>query len=90
MAVFVSPLRRLWQPRRPLFWLVIVFNLLSSAMAWALHLAQPTGLLQALLTGSALINTALGWWLLARLWRETAPASQGDAHVQGPADPQDR
>ena len=26
--------RRLWQPRRGVFWLMLAFNLLSSLMAW--------------------------------------------------------
>lgn len=82
--------RRLWQPRRPLFWLVIVFNALASTMAWTLHLTQASGVLQALLVAGALVNSVLGWWLLARLWRETSADAQGDKHVQGPADQQDR
>ncbi|MDZ4173778.1 MAG: hypothetical protein U1D36_04795 [Hydrogenophaga sp.] len=85
-----SPLRRLWQPRMPLFWLVIVLNLMSSSMTSALMVMQPTGAMRGLLTLFAVLNTLAGWWLLARLWRETAPASQGDSHVQGPADQQDR
>ena len=67
----VSPLRRLWQPRMPLFWLVVVLNLMSSAMSSALLVLQPTGPMRGLLIVFALLNTLAGWWLLARLWKET-------------------
>jgi len=68
-------LMRLWQPSNPLFWLVIVFNLMSSGMAWALHLLPLQGWWLGLLTLVALLNTVVGSWLLWRLWHETAPAS---------------
>jgi hypothetical protein len=87
--------RRIWQPQRGLFWLMLVFNALSSALAWALHLLQPTGGLLVLLTLFALANAAMGWWLLAILWRTDStpsaePSTQGDPHVQSPARQQDR
>lgn len=88
MAFQPSSLRRLWQPRHPLFWLIVGLQLLSSSMTAALHVLQPQGPLRAALVLFALINTLAGWWLLARLWRETAPPT-GDKHVQGPADQQD-
>lgn len=53
-----SSLRRLWQPRRGLFWVMLAFNLLSSALVWYVHLAQPAEGLR------------LGWWVAVRLWRE--------------------
>jgi hypothetical protein len=56
----------------PLFWLVVVLNLMSSAMSSALLVLQPTGPMRGLLIVFALLNTLAGWWLLARLWRETA------------------
>lgn len=89
MAIQLSSLRRLWQPRHPLFWLIVGLQLLSSSMTAALHVLQPHGLLRTALVLFALINTLAGWWLLARLWRETAPTT-GDKHVQGPSDQQDR
>jgi hypothetical protein len=69
----LSSLRRLWQPRLPLFWLVIALNLMSSAMTSVLYVLAPAGAMRVLLTLLALLNTLVGWWLLARLWRETAP-----------------
>jgi hypothetical protein len=74
----LSSLRRLWQPRLPLFWLVVVLNLMSSAMTSALYVLQPTGAMRLLLTLFALLNTLAGWWLLARLWRETAPLEKDE------------
>jgi len=68
-----SRLKRLWQPRNPLFWLMLVFNLLSSTMAWFLHLAQPVGALLLVVTLLALVNALAGMVLLWRLWADTAP-----------------
>ncbi|MDZ4237216.1 MAG: hypothetical protein U1A81_03600 [Hydrogenophaga sp.] len=86
---FLAPsVQRLWQPRKPLFWLVVIFNMLSSAMAWGLHLAQPEGAVLVVLPLLALANTGMGWWLLWRLWNETP--SSGDKHVQSPVDQQNR
>lgn len=74
----LTMLHRLWQPRKPLFWLVVVLNLMSSAMSSALLVLQPTGPMRGLLVVCALLNTLVGWWLLTRLWREAAPSSEGD------------
>lgn len=60
--------QRLWRPQLGLFWLVVVFNALSSGMAWALHLADPQGALRWMLAFFALSNAAVGWWLTWRLW----------------------
>jgi len=82
--------RRVWQPQRGLFWLMLTFNALSSVLAWALHLLQPTGALLVLLTLLALSNAAMGWWLLSILWRTGAESPiQGDNDVQSPARQQD-
>ena len=90
-----NPLRqavgRVWQPQRGLFWLMLTFNVLSSVLAWTLHLLQPTGGLLVLLTLLALSNAAMGWWLLAILWRTSAdPSIPGETHVQSSARQQDR
>ena len=83
--------RRIWQPQRGLFWLMLVFNALSSVLAWTLHLLQPTGLVLVVITLLALTNAVMGWWLLAILWRTSADSSNpGDNHVQSPARQQDR
>ena len=60
-------LRRLWQPDKPLFWLMLAFNVLSSLCAWlmrTLPLSAPT----LWLVGSvALGNVAFGLWAAWRL-----------------------
>ena len=71
-SAFGRGLRRVWQPRRGLFWLMLAFNALSSVLAWALHLLQPAGGLLVVLTLLALANAGMGWWLLSILWRESA------------------
>lgn len=61
--------RRLWQPRRGVFWLMLAFNLLSSLMAWVLR-SFPLTTVGLLLVGLlALANAGAGLWLAARLWR---------------------
>ncbi|MEZ5646874.1 MAG: hypothetical protein R3E94_04600 [Burkholderiaceae bacterium] len=86
--------RRLWQPRKGLFWLALTFNALSSGMAWYLNLARPQGPLLWLLTLVALTNAFLGMWLFWRLWSgpgpQALPLRKGDCDVQMPADRQDR
>lgn len=84
-------LRRVWQPHRGLFWLMLAFNGLSSVLGWTLHLAQPTGAVLVLLTVFALANALMGWWLLSILWREGAGTFSGEkSHVQSVADQQNR
>lgn len=78
MVSTLASLRRLWQPRLPLFWLVIALNLMSSTMTSVLYALQPAGAMRVLLTLFALLNTLAGWWLLARLWRETAPVEKDE------------
>jgi 4-hydroxybenzoate polyprenyltransferase len=51
--------RRLWRPAHPLFWLMLMFNVLSSLGAWALRI----------LPLSDLGNALLGLVVMARLWR---------------------
>jgi hypothetical protein len=79
----LARLRRLWRPRHPLFRLMLVFNALSSGMAWALHLARPEGALLWILTLLALGNAVAGMVLLWRLWQETA-ADPEDANANRP------
>lgn len=58
--------RRLWQPRRGLFWMMLGFNVLSSVCSWALR-ALPLNMVGLLLiTGVALLNVAFG---LAAAWQ---------------------
>ena len=61
-------LSRLFQPRNPLFWLMLAFSALSSVCAWALR-ALPLTTLGLVLIGSvglanALISLVLTWRLI--------------------------
>ena len=61
-------LSRLFQPRNPLFWLMLAFSVLSSVCAWALR-ALPLTTLGLVLIGSlglanALISLVLTWRLI--------------------------
>lgn len=71
-------LSRLYQPRNPLFWIMLVLNALSSVLAWIAHTRtlDTAGIL--LVSTFAILNAALGTWLAWRLLRE-APAVQIDA-----------
>ncbi len=70
---WMTRLKRLWQPRNPMFWLMLAFNGLSSVMAWVLHLGQPTGAMLWGLTLLALGNALAGMGLLWRLWADERP-----------------
>lgn len=65
--------RRLWQPRHPLFWLMLAFQLLSSVLVLFIQLREPPAGLRLVLGLLALSNSLLSWWLLSRLWREAGP-----------------
>ena len=70
-------LSRLWQPRRLLFWQMILFNALSSVCTYAMR-AYPlntTGLL--LLALVALLNVGFGLLAAWVLVRDPPPAQTG-------------
>lgn len=65
--------RRLFQPRNPLFWLMLALNALSMALGWIVQnrsLALPATLLVLVF---ALGNAVLGMWLAWRLVRDPPP-----------------
>jgi hypothetical protein len=64
------PLSRLYQPRNPLFWLMLTLNSLSPLLAWVVHNRPLNALATVLLTGFALGNAVLGTFLLWRLLRD--------------------
>ena len=68
-------LLRIYQPRNPLFWLMLVLNALSYALAWIVQNRALNTLGMLLVGGFALVNAVLGMWLLWRL-AQTAPGSQ--------------
>jgi 4-hydroxybenzoate polyprenyltransferase len=66
-------LKSLWQPHHPVFWLMVVFNILSSVCAWALRnmaLPYPVMLLIGLV---ALCNVAGGLWCAWLLLQKKRP-----------------
>ncbi|WP_074575745.1 hypothetical protein [Polaromonas sp. JS666] len=73
------PLSRLYQPRNPLFWLMLTLNGLSPLLAWVVHNHPLTAWATLLLTGFALGNAILGTFLLWRLLRDEPAAPARDS-----------
>jgi hypothetical protein len=66
-------LSRLWQPRNPLFWMMVMFNVLSSVCSWAMR-ALPLNMLGLLLVGGvALMNVIFGLLAVWKLLKDPAP-----------------
>ncbi|NIM42246.1 MAG: hypothetical protein GTN84_16835 [Hydrogenophaga sp.] len=74
MPSLAAAVHRLWQPRKGLFWLVLGFQALSSALVLFIQIHEPPAGVRLALGLLALTNTLLSWWLALRLWREGAPA----------------
>ena len=68
-------LLRIYQPRNPLFWLMLALNVLSYALAWIVQNRALNTLGMLLVGGFALVNAVLGMWLLWRLM-QTVPKRQ--------------
>lgn len=66
---------RIFQPRNPLFWLMLVLNTLSYALAWIVQNRSLNTLGVVLVVGFALANAVLGTWLLWRLMSGTPSKS---------------
>lgn len=62
-------LSRLFQPRQPMFWLMLAFSLLSSLCAWALRALPLTPLGMVLVGTVGLVNAGLSLLLTWRLIR---------------------
>lgn len=60
-------LSRLYQPRNPLFWLMLALNLLSMVLGWITHTQFPGVLVSLVITVFAIGNAALGTYLMWRL-----------------------
>ncbi|WP_418317125.1 hypothetical protein [Piscinibacter sakaiensis] len=65
--------RRLWQPRSGMFWLMIVFNVLSSLCAWALRTLPLTDGAKLVLALVALMNVGFGLLAAWQLLRSEPP-----------------
>lgn len=70
---------RLFQPRNPLFWMMVALNALSAMLAWIVQ-NRPLGTLAMLVVGGfALGNAVLGTWLAWRLVRtDSTPNKPAD------------
>ena len=74
-------LRRLWQPGRVLFWLMLAFNILSSLCSYAMRFL-PLNTVGMLLVGSvALINVAGGLWAA---WQLVKDPPRGGVQSESP------
>jgi hypothetical protein len=65
-------LSRLFQPRNPRFWLMVVLNLLSTALAWVARTYDLVPLAALMVAGFAVANAVLGIRLALALMREGA------------------
>jgi hypothetical protein len=67
--------KRLWQPRRGLFWMMLAFNALSSLCSWALRALPLNTAGLFLISGVALLNVGFGLVAAWQLMREPPPES---------------
>jgi hypothetical protein len=66
-------LRRLWQPQRGLFWVMLAFNALGSACAWAVNLLELNAAGLLLFATVALTNSGAGLLAAWKLLQLPAP-----------------
>ena len=66
--VFFVKISRLYQPRSPLFWIMVTLNVLSAVLGWITHkhaLGTAASLIiAAFAVGNAVLGTYLAWRLL--------------------------
>ncbi|MEY2861185.1 MAG: hypothetical protein RL392_1643 [Pseudomonadota bacterium] len=58
---------RLYQPRNPLFWIMVALNLLSAVLAWLTRTHSLDALGSVMVTVFAVSNALLGTYLAWRL-----------------------
>jgi hypothetical protein len=63
-------LSRLFQPRNPLFWMMVMLNVLSTFLMWIVHNRPLSTFGMLVVGGFALCNALLGTWLAWRLVRD--------------------
>ena len=68
LKIIAVKLVRLYQPRNPLFWIMVVLNVLSAILGWMTH-SYPLGVVASVLVvvfavGNALLGSFLMWRLL--------------------------
>ena len=72
-------LSRLWQPRNPAFWLMVVLNLLSTLLAWVARSYDLAPAAALMVAGFAVANALIGLRLMWLLMREEPAKSARDA-----------
>jgi len=60
-------LSRLYQPRNPLFWLMVALNLLSMVLGWPAQTVSLGGFVSLVMLVFAIGNAVLGSYLMWRL-----------------------
>lgn len=58
---------RIYQPRNPLFWVMLALNLMSLVLGWLTHNQSLNVLASVLVGGFAIGNAVLGTWIAWRL-----------------------
>lgn len=72
VAPFAVKISRLYQPKNPQFWLLVLLNVLSSAISWLLHKQTLPVAAMLLLSAFALANFVLGLKIAMQLMKEPA------------------
>lgn len=60
---------RLYQPQNPLFWIMLLLNLLSMVLGWITHTQALNALASVVVSAFAIGNALLGTYLAWRLMR---------------------
>ena len=71
-------LSRLFQPRNPLFWLMLLLNALSAALAWMVQYRPLNGWASLVVVIFAVGNAVIGSWLIWRLLRDEPSSHQAN------------
>lgn len=73
-------LQSIYQPKNPLFWCMLALNVLSFALSWIVQNRSLNTLGLIVVASFALVNGALGMWLMWRLMqtRPDAPTPSLD------------
>ncbi|QDL55042.1 hypothetical protein [Rhodoferax aquaticus] len=58
---------RIFQPRNPMFWLMMLLNLMSSLLAWVTHTQALAAWVSVVIVCFAIGNALFGAWLAWRL-----------------------
>ena len=65
----MTRLRRLIQPRNPVFWLMVLLNALSTALVWIVQNRSLSTAAMLLVAVFAISNAVMGLRMARRLWQ---------------------